>query len=208
MRLVIVFAASLLTAWRCGTPALAMRPEATGQATQQNQQTSSPQEGATAQPPQSSSPSAPPAAGSGSENLHAGTVAKPEGNLAKPVAAESGKHRHSHKKAPAAAPSDSGAAKTVVRNGGEADPDLDLSTGLSPQQAATQLNSTNQLLATTDANLKKISGRQLTAVQQDTVQQVRSYTQDARKAAADGDLHRAYNLAVKANLLSAELAGH
>jgi len=64
------------------------------------------------------------------------------------------------------------------------------------------------LLATSDANLKKISGRQLNASQQDTVKQIKSYMDQAKKAATGGDVQRAYNLAVKANLLSAELAGH
>jgi hypothetical protein len=85
---------------------------------------------------------------------------------------------------------------------------VDLSPGLSPQQASHQTESTNQLLATSDANLKKIAGRQLNANQQDTVKQIKSYMDQAKKAADSGDGQRAYNLAVKANLLSAELVGH
>jgi hypothetical protein len=38
--------------------------------------------------------------------------------------------------------------------------------------------------------------------------QIRSYMQQAKEASASGDLERAYNLAVKAHLLSNELAGH
>jgi hypothetical protein len=63
------------------------------------------------------------------------------------------------------------------------------------------------LLAATDADLQKISARQLSASQQDTVKQIKSYVEEAKEAAKDGDVQRAYNLAVKANLLSAELAG-
>jgi len=74
--------------------------------------------------------------------------------------------------------------------------------------ASRQIESTNQLLAASDTNLKKISGRQLSASQQDTVKQIKSYMEQAKAAATDGDVQRAYNLAVKANLLSAELAGH
>jgi hypothetical protein len=70
------------------------------------------------------------------------------------------------------------------------------------------MESTNQLLATSDANLKKVSGRPLNASQQDTVKQIKSYIDQAKNAAKAGDAQRAYNLAVKANLLSAELAGH
>jgi hypothetical protein len=84
---------------------------------------------------------------------------------------------------------------------------VDLSPGLSPQ-ASQQSERTKQLLASSDANLKKISGRQLDESQQDTVKQIKSYMDQAKTAANDGDVQRAYNLAVKANLLSAELVGH
>jgi len=40
------------------------------------------------------------------------------------------------------------------------------------------------------------------------VKQIKSYMEQAKGAAKDGDVQRAYNLAVKANLLSAELAEH
>jgi hypothetical protein len=39
------------------------------------------------------------------------------------------------------------------------------------------------------------------------VKQTKSYMDQAKKALDDGDLQRAYNLALKANLLSAELVG-
>jgi hypothetical protein len=101
-----------------------------------------------------------------------------------------------------------GKHKTVVRNGGTNDSSVNLSPGVSAQQASRQQDSTNKLLATSDANLKKIAGRQLSASQQDTVKQIESYMYQAKTAANGGDVQRAYNLAVKANLLSAELAGH
>jgi hypothetical protein len=85
---------------------------------------------------------------------------------------------------------------------------VDLSPGLSQQQASRQSESTKQLLANSEADLGKISGRQLSANQQDTVKQIKSYLDQARKAVIDGDVQRAHNLAVKANLLSAELVGH
>ncbi len=37
------------------------------------------------------------------------------------------------------------------------------------------------------------------------VQQIRTYLQQSRNAEADGDVERAYNLALKANLLSKDL---
>jgi hypothetical protein len=127
----------------------------------------------------------------------------------KPAQSAGAKPKKHHPKATVpAAPAGSGPTKTVVRNGGTADPTVDLSPGVSPQQASHQTESTNQLLAASDANLKKISSRQLSPSQQDTVKQIKSYMEQARAAATSGDLRRAYNLAVKANLLSAELAGH
>lgn len=116
--------------------------------------------------------------------------------------------KHRKPVAPAQANTASGPTKTVVRNGGANDSSVNLSPGVSPQQASRQMDSTNELLATSDANLKKISGRQLNSSQQDTVKQIKSYMDQAKKAATGGDAQRAYNLAVKANLLSAELAGH
>lgn len=95
----------------------------------------------------------------------------------------------------------------MVRNGGATEPPAQLSQSLNQQQASRELQSTNQLLATTDGNLKKIAGRQLSPSQQDTVGQIKSYVLQAKTAANSGDLQRAHNLAFKANLLSAELAG-
>jgi hypothetical protein len=116
--------------------------------------------------------------------------------------------KHHHKAvAPAPAPTESGPTKKVVSNGGTADPTVDLSTGLSPQQASHQKESTHQLLAASDANLKKIAGRQLSPSQQDTVKQINSYVKQAEAAEKVGDVQRAHNLAVKANLLSADLVG-
>lgn len=125
-----------------------------------------------------------------------------QSNAAKP------KKHHTVQKgvAPAATPATGTPPKTVVRNGSAADPTVDLSPAPGPQEAS-RAQAYKQLLATTDANLQKISGRQLSPDQQDTVKQIKSYMEQAEGAAKDGDVQRAYNLAVKANLLSAELAG-
>jgi hypothetical protein len=153
----------------------------------------------------------PPAAASApcQPNAQPGSGLKPDCKAAESTATKIKKHHRRHKPvASAGTPAEAGPTKTVIRNGGTADPALDLSPGLSPQQASHQLESTNQLLADSDANLKQISGRQLSAGQQDTVKQIKSYMEQAKGAANDGDMQRAYNLARKANLLSAELAGH
>ena len=78
---------------------------------------------------------------------------------------------------------------------------------MSDQEASQVLKSTNQLLASADANLKQIASRQMDGAQQDTMRQIKSYMEQARTAAKNGEVQRAYNLANKANLLSADLVG-
>jgi hypothetical protein len=98
--------------------------------------------------------------------------------------------------------------KVVVRNGGASDTSEQLSPGLTEQQASSQRQTLDLLLVDTAANLKKLSGRQTTPSQDDTMTQVRQYVQQAKVAADAGDIERAHNLAVKAHLLSEELAKH
>jgi hypothetical protein len=97
--------------------------------------------------------------------------------------------------------------KTVVRNGGTSDTKVAISPGMSDQQASQKLQKTNRLLSSTDANLKQIEPRQLSASQQDTVKQIKSYVDQAKEAANKGDVESAYNLASKASMLSADLVG-
>jgi hypothetical protein len=101
-----------------------------------------------------------------------------------------------------------GSEKVVVKNGGTAEPAVQLSPRLSEEQASHQRENTDGLLATTDSNLKQMSAHSLSPGQQDTVAQIRSYMQQAKVASSAGDLERAYNLAFKARLLSDELLGH
>ena len=98
---------------------------------------------------------------------------------------------------------------TVVPEGGASPPPQgQLSASVSHDQALhTQMN-TAQLLESTESNLKALT-RALTADEQAMVQHVRGYVQQSRSATAEGDLERAYNLAMKAHLLSDELVkGH
>ena len=96
--------------------------------------------------------------------------------------------------------------RRVVRNGSTTDPQVQISPGLSPEQATTQTQSTTQLLAATEGNLKKLSGRSLSAAQQQMLEQVRRYVDQAHAAMDAGDLQRGHTLAFKARLLSDELA--
>jgi hypothetical protein len=182
-----------------------------------NQPSNSPAQSSSAQqvteqqkgPDQSTAPSQPPAAAPGcQEKSQPGSTAKPD---CKPKqSAKTKKHHETHKAVAPAAPVQAGTTpeKKVVRNGGTDEPTEDLSSGLNQQKASEQAKRADELLASSDANLKKISGRQLSASQQDTVMQIKSYMEQATAAKNSGDMQRAYNLAVKANLLSAELAGH
>jgi len=101
-----------------------------------------------------------------------------------------------------------GPKKVVVNNGGVSDPAVQLSPGVSPENASRQRQSTNLLLSTTESNLTTAAGRQLNSSEQDTVTQVREYMKQAKTATSAGDLQRAHNLAFKAKLLSDELSKH
>jgi len=79
---------------------------------------------------------------------------------------------------------------------------------MTEQQATQQRETTNHLLAMTDENLKAIKSRQLNPVQEDTVNQIKSYMKQSRDAADSGDVQRAYTLANKARLLSGDLLKH
>jgi len=96
--------------------------------------------------------------------------------------------------------------KVVVRNGGVSDHPSQIAPGMSDQQAQHQRETVNQLLATTDVNLKKISGRQLTPAQQSMLGQINTYVRQSKAASDTGDVSRAHTLAFKAHLLSDELA--
>jgi hypothetical protein len=64
---------------------------------------------------------------------------------------------------------------------------------------------TEQLLQAAEGNLRKVT-RQLSDGEEAMLRQARNYIAQSRSASQDGDLERAYNLAMKARLLSGELA--
>jgi hypothetical protein len=96
--------------------------------------------------------------------------------------------------------------KRVIHRGGTVEPTTQLAQGMTEEQAARQRETTNKLLATTNASLQTLSGRQLTKDEQDTVTQIKRFMQQVKAADSAGDLQRAYKLAVKAHLLSDALA--
>lgn len=97
------------------------------------------------------------------------------------------------------------AAKVIVPQGGIREQSIQLAGGETGNQASKQRDSANQMLGTTEENLKKISARQLSESQQDMVNQIHQFMQQSKKAVAAGDLERARTLAWKAKLLSEEL---
>jgi hypothetical protein len=108
---------------------------------------------------------------------------------------------------PAEKPAEKQPSKTVVTEGGTQPATPQLSASMPHEQAIHQKLNTNQLLEATDYNVKSIS-RALNADEQAMLQHIRSYMQQSRDAIKDGDTERAYNLALKAHLLSDELIKH
>jgi len=105
---------------------------------------------------------------------------------------------------PAAPPTNCPPPKVIVRQGSTAEPSIQLVGG---DATSHERDAANQMLAVTDANLKKIEGTQLSSSQQDMVTQIRQFMDQSKKATADGDTEQARTLAWKAKTLSEELAG-
>ncbi|HXZ32160.1 MAG TPA: hypothetical protein VEH30_07755 [Terriglobales bacterium] len=115
--------------------------------------------------------------------------------------------REKHKKHHVSSITTSGTGTTtVVHNGSTSDPVVAISPTLTEQQASQQLSKTNQLLANADANLRQVTGRSLSTDEEDTLKQIQVYMEQAKTAIKNGEAQRAYNLANKAKLLSADLA--
>jgi hypothetical protein len=93
----------------------------------------------------------------------------------------------------------------VIRNGGSNEPTVQLKGDATAEQASQERSTTGQLTAASEENLKKIAGHPLSSSQQDTVNQIKDFLEQSRKAIAAGDLERGHNLAMKARLLSDEL---
>lgn len=61
------------------------------------------------------------------------------------------------------------------------------------------------MLDATEENLKKLSARQLSSTEQETITQIRQYITQSKTAVAVGDMERARTLAWKAQTLSDDL---
>ena len=95
--------------------------------------------------------------------------------------------------------------KVVVRQGGTSEPAIQLGGETTGGQAIQEKATATQMLETTDENLKKIVGRQLSATEQDMVTQIRQYMDQSKAAVKTEDPERARNLAWKAQTLSEDL---
>jgi hypothetical protein len=79
-----------------------------------------------------------------------------------------------------------------------------LTASVGHKDALQQKVDTQQQLDATENNLRSVT-RNLSDDEQLMVTHIRSYIQQSKNATTDGDLERAYNLALKARLLSDEL---
>jgi outer membrane biosynthesis protein TonB len=102
----------------------------------------------------------------------------------------------------------SGPRKRIIRDGGTGEPTGQLSPGMSSEQASHSRQTTSQLLAATETNLRSAAARTLTDAEQAMVAQIRKFMEQANSAVAAGDLQRGRRLAIKAHLLSDDLVKH
>jgi hypothetical protein len=140
------------------------------------------------------------AGNSGAENKNPSTdsapsTSSPTAQASAPVAAGS---------APASttAPNCPPTKKVIVPEGSTPEPSIQLAGGSADPPAR---DNAKQLLQSTEDNLKKIEGQQLTSNQRDMVTQIRQFITQSKQATEDGDLESARTLAWKAQTLSQEL---
>ncbi len=93
----------------------------------------------------------------------------------------------------------------IVRQGGTTEPSIQLAGGAVGNQAAQLRDTDNRILKSAEDNLAKIAGQQLSANQQDMVNQIHQFMDEAKTAMTAGELERARTLASKAQQLSQEL---
>lgn len=151
-----------------------------------------PETGQSAPPAQAPSPGPPPSVSPPPQNPPPAAPLPEE----KPVLKRNKKKTASHTQS----------GKVVVRNGGAKDDSEELAPAMSREQARHSRESTAQLLASTDQNLKNVSGRQFSPAQQNMLEEIHTYVRQSKGATDDGDLARAHTLASKALQLSGELA--
>lgn len=94
--------------------------------------------------------------------------------------------------------------KTIVRQGGIAEQSIQLAGGSAGDQAQKK-DAASRMIAATEQNLNRLTGRQLSNAERDSVIQIRQFVEQSRTALTAGNLERAQTLAWKAKLLSEDL---
>ncbi|MGB8771079.1 MAG: hypothetical protein WCC92_15780 [Candidatus Korobacteraceae bacterium] len=123
-----------------------------------------------------------------------------------PAKPKSQPHHHKKTAQPPASNSETSGNSTVAAahpppNLAEGAPDTAIAADVSSAQVSQQKQTTADLLAAAEKNLKSVN-RKLSHDEQDMVAQIKTYIKQSRKATSDNDFERAYNLATKARLLS------
>jgi len=98
--------------------------------------------------------------------------------------------------------------KIVVREGGASEPEAQIVTGMSAEEASRERLEAQKFIDAADENLKRLLGRILDAQQQESVSQIHNYVAHARSALKEGDISRGHTLALKASLLADDLVKH
>jgi hypothetical protein len=95
--------------------------------------------------------------------------------------------------------------KVVIQEGGVNGNTGQVPNGAARDNSGSTDSSTQQLLESTENNLRTIAKRKLSQDEESTKTQILDYVKQSRDATKDGDNVRAHSLALKARLLSDEL---
>ena len=106
---------------------------------------------------------------------------------------------------PPPAPSNCPPSKKIVVQGGTSEPSIQLAGVATGAQVTDARQTANQMLESTEKNLKRMRDIQLSSGQQDMVRQIRQFVDQSKDASTAGEFDRARTLAWKAQLLSEEL---
>ena len=161
--------------------------------------------------PQASNPEPVPAAPQQSESAPdqktpAKEAGKPTPEKPASKASKAAGHKRRSRTHKSAAPADDGQPrKVVIRHGGASDAVAQILPGITQEEAIKQRENAEQLLVSSESNLKELAGRTLNLNRQEIVVQIRQYVDGARIALKESDTQRAHTLALKAYWLSDDL---
>jgi hypothetical protein len=116
--------------------------------------------------------------------------------------------RKRHPRTKKSATQDGEPRKVVIRQGGATEPVAQIVPGISQEEANRQRESAEQLLVASESSINELATRSLNLNQQGMLVQIRQYMDGARSALKENDPQRAHTLALKAYLLSDDLAKH